>query len=112
MGCDVRNQRLHDTVTDTIFGPLCASDEEAELLRYQSERTRGHDPRALDRAVLDEVLAEIRSGAIEVVPTHRRKQCGCDNGKPYEEIMSREQVTYTKCADGHPWVAAPEAGWL
>ena len=112
MACTVENRRLYDTVTDTSFGPLCASEEEAEMLRYHTERTRGKDARAWPNQVLEEVLAEIRRGVIESVPTHPNKLCGCGNGKPFEQCGSFGGVMKTKCADGHDWVDAPEARWL
>lgn len=75
--------RLYCTVTDSSFGPVCASDDEAEQLAAHVWRTRGQDARAVDAAELAAALGELRSGWAEWLPTHIAVCCHCGSGKPY-----------------------------
>lgn len=81
MGISVKHCRMYDTVSETAFGPLCHSDEEAEQLIGHIIRTRDSDPRMM--APVDRLLCLIELIQGEKVATHPDRLCQCGSGQQY-----------------------------
>lgn len=100
MALEFREARFYDTVSDSAFGPVCASDKEAEILAYEVQRTEGVDVRALDNTQLEYRLLDLRSGELLARETHSSRACFCGSGKPW--LSRTEQLhkpTKTCCED-------------
>lgn len=99
MGLRIQNARFYDTVSDSEFGPECASDKEAEILAYEVERTMGINVRSLNEgSVLDELLLDLRSGALIARETHSSRACYCGSGKPWiSKIQQLGKPSSTRC---------------
>lgn len=98
MSVEIRRARFVDTVTEVEFGPVCASDKEAEILAYEVERTTGSDVRVCHD--LAEQLADLRSGAMLTRETHSSRACYCGSGKPWvSKLQQLGRLNATRCAD-------------
>lgn len=99
MGLRIQNARFFDTVSESEFGPECASDKEAEILAYEVERTMGINVRSLNEgSVLDELLLDLRSGALIARETHSSRACYCGSGKPWvSKIQQLGKPSSTRC---------------
>jgi hypothetical protein len=98
LSLEIRHARFFCTTSESEFGPVCASDKEAEILAYEVERTTGSDVRARDDLV--EQLADLRSGAMLTRETHSSRACYCGSGKPWLSKLERfGKPSSTRCAD-------------
>lgn len=95
MACTVHNGRLHDTVTETSFGPQCETDDEASALLCHIRRTRAIDPRIAGYADINAALNEVRSG--QPFPIHPDMVCACGSGLEWFMRSSQHRKVSTKC---------------
>lgn len=106
MGCVAFNGRMHDTVSETSFGPECRDDDEAAQLIGHIRRTRGMDPRRIGWVVgyeeIDRALAELRDGSAASMPTHPDILCACGSGKPRNSLCATRGKIYTRCSSCFP----------
>ena len=98
MSVEIHNRRFYCTTSEVEFGPVCASDKEAEVLAYEVERTTGQDVRVRDDLV--ELLADLRSGVMLTRETHSTRACYCGSGKPWVSKLQRlGKPSSSRCAD-------------
>lgn len=97
MACTVFHGRLHDTVTETSFGPQCRDDDEAAALLWHIRRTRAIDPRIADDLVIDAALNEVRSGRASLMLTHPDMLCVCGSGHVRTVMRWQDRKLFTKC---------------
>jgi hypothetical protein len=97
MACVAFNGRLHDTVSETSFGPQCRDDDEADALLCHIYRTRSMDPRACERTLLDAALDELRSGRATSMLTHPRVLCACGSGELFHSTTYHRGSMKTHC---------------
>jgi hypothetical protein len=109
MACTVFHARLHDTVTETSFGPQCRDDNEGAALLYHVWRTRGLDPRIVDFDELELALRELRTGADAGMTTHVNVRCACGSGLPTQGRMWTRHVEHTRCTSCDTWTPVPQA---
>lgn len=89
MSLEIRFARFYCTTSECEFGPTCASDAEAAQLANHVQRTRGVDIRALDLAVRDKALEELRDGSAATMETHCTMACLCGSGKQWSSKLCR-----------------------
>lgn len=98
MAVEIHLGRFYCTTSEVEFGPVCASDKEAEMLAYEVERTTGADVRVRDD--LAEQLADLRSGEMLTRETHSSRACYCGSGKPWvSKLQQLGKPSATRCAD-------------
>lgn len=100
MGISVENCRMYDTVSETPFGPLCHSDEEAEQLISHILRTRDTDPRVMEP--VDRLLCFVELIQGEKVPTHPDRLCQCGSGLQYSSKTWSMHDVKTHCEKCQP----------
>ena len=87
-------------MSESAFGPVCASDKEAEILAYEVLRTTGTDVRGHDGDRLVELYADLRGGAMLTRETHSSRACYCASGKPWvSKLQQLGKPSSTRCAD-------------
>ena len=100
MGIEIHQGRFVDTVSESVFGPECKSDQEAEILAYEVERTTGANVRAHEPERLVELLADLREGNLLTRETHSSKACYCGSGKRWvSKLQQIGKLAATRCAD-------------
>jgi hypothetical protein len=100
MALEIHLGRFYCTTSECEFGPVCASDKEAEILAYEVERTTGSDVRTHGSEALAALLADLRSGVMLTRETHSSRACYCGSGKPWvSKLQQMSKPSCTRCAD-------------